>query len=266
MQVVLCPPKYYRIDYIINPWMDKSFIIDQDEVNASYQKLKLTYQQSGLTVLEIDPSPDYPDQVYMANSGWSDGQKFILANYRYTQRRGESALLKDFLLEKIPGLTMYHLPESCYFEGQGEMFQVGEKYFCGYGKRTSLEAINFLEDIVEHEIMALENIDDYFYHLDMSFGPLSDKAVVVNRNAFKDTDFNIIEKNFDSIYVTNDQDNQAFACNFTIVGDKVLISDRISDQLAHYIQDHGLEIVPINIDQWHKGGGGIRCNSLFIPK
>lgn len=66
---LMCPPRYFAVDYVINPWMDPTQPVDRELALAQWTRLRDAYSSFGHTVDEIEPQPGLPDMVFAANSG-----------------------------------------------------------------------------------------------------------------------------------------------------------------------------------------------------
>src|SRR5215813_4075670 len=47
---LMCPPTYFAVDYVINPWMDPDTPVDVDRATAQWTALADTYRRLGHTV------------------------------------------------------------------------------------------------------------------------------------------------------------------------------------------------------------------------
>jgi len=64
----MCPPRYFAVNYAINPWMDPSRPVDAARAMTQWTALADTYRALGHTVEVIDPEPGLPDMVFAANA------------------------------------------------------------------------------------------------------------------------------------------------------------------------------------------------------
>src|ERR1700722_14085759 len=64
---VMTPPRFFAVDYAINPWMDTTNPVDTAVALAQWQQLQDVYGQLGHHVDQVDPVPGLPDMVYAAN-------------------------------------------------------------------------------------------------------------------------------------------------------------------------------------------------------
>lgn len=258
--VLLCPPKHYQIEYEINPWMHTENKVQKAKVQEEFEGLVGIYKKLGLEVLIIDPQLGLPDMVYAANHGFVIDDIFIRSNFRYPQRRKEAYYAEKFFLERK--YKVEKVPHGTFFEGQGDMFYRDGKFFCGYGKRTAKEAIAYLEKIVGEKIISFEVNDPYFYHLDMSFGPLGNGKVVINPASFSRKDFQKIKNNFKKVFEADKFDNQMMCCNLVAVGDTVVLGKGISKGLRRQLEKEGYKVIETPMTEFFKGGGSVKCLTL----
>lgn len=259
-RVLLCPPNFYDIEYEINPWMNVKNKIDKEKVLEEYEELKKTYQSLGVEVLEIEPVKGLPDMVYAANIGFPLGEKFISSNFRYEQRRREAVFGEKYF--EALGFKIINLPKNIYFEGQGDMLTMGGKYFMGWGKRSSKEAIGILNKELGINCIEFELRDPYFYHLDMSLGILDFQTALINPRSFTDEGLLKLRSQFKNIIETSEEDNEFMACNLVTVNKTVIIAKGISDKLKQDIMEYGFNVAEISMDEFRKGGGSIKCLTL----
>jgi N-dimethylarginine dimethylaminohydrolase len=259
-KILLCPPAFYDIEYVINPWMNVKNKVDKKKVLEEYEDIKRTYKSLGVEVLEIDPEKGLPDMVYAANLGFVKDNIFIKSNFKYPQRQSESIYSKKYF-EKL-GFEIKELPKEISFEGQGDLLYMGGKYFMGYGKRSSLSAKKYIENFLKGEVFELKLSDPYFYHCDMSFAPLNDKTAVINKHSFDKDGLEMIYKNFPNIILAGESDNNIFSCNLVVVDKNIVIGKGISDKLKNDFARYGFTTHEVDIAEYRKGGGSIKCLTL----
>jgi N-dimethylarginine dimethylaminohydrolase len=259
-KILLCPPTYYDIEYEINPWMRLENKVDRQKVKEEYGELKSVYKSLGAEVLEINPVKGLPDMVYAANLGFPLGSKFALSNFRYLQRRREADYARIFF-EKL-GFEIVTLPDGVYFEGQGDLLTAGGKYFLGWGKRSSREAKEILSKKLGIEFVDFELKDPYFYHLDMSLGPLDNETVLMKPESFTKEGVAKIKAEFENVIETTEEDNKFMACNLVVINKTVVIGQGISDSLKKNIEKYGFTVKEVPMDEYRKGGGSIKCLTL----
>lgn len=259
-KILLCPPTFYDIEYVINPWMDIENKVDKKKVLKEYEVLKNLYKTLGAKVYEIEPVRGLPDMVYAANFGFVKDNLFIKSNFKYPQRQAESIYSKKYF--ENHGFAIAELPTEVCFEGQGDLLYAQGKYFMGYGKRTDLIAKKYLEDFLKSEITEFKLSDPYFYHFDMSFAPLDSQTVIINKNSFDQGGVEKIYKNFKNVILTSDSDNKIFSCNLVVVGKNVVIGKGISEKLKSDFNKFGFVSHEVEMSEYRKGGGSVKCLTL----
>jgi N-dimethylarginine dimethylaminohydrolase len=261
-KILLCRPDYFDIEYEINPWMHIENKVNKANVQQEYAQLKSLIENLGAEVLEIEPQPNLPDMVYTANLGYVDNNKFIVANFKFPERQKESKFAKKYFADL--GFEVLELPSELIWEGQGDLLSSGDKLFAGYGKRSDLDAANYIENILNKKIIKLELIDPYYYHLDTCFAPLDENLVVINDNSFTEEALESIYENFEKVILTSDNDNKFLCCNLITIDKNILVSKGISDKLISDFQNFGYEVHLLEMNEFQKGGGSVRCLTLDI--
>ncbi len=292
--VLLCPPKYYQIEYEINPWMHVENKVKKEIVQEEFEKLVAIYKKLGLNVLIIDPQPGLPDMVYAANFGFVIDDIFIRSNFRYPQRRKEAYFAEEFFKTLKAGDTtggpqkrrsstigervfyggeegqdprmnnfqIKTLPKDIFFEGQGDMFYRDGKIFCGYGKRTMKEAIPHLEKILGEKFITFEVNDPYYYHLDTCFAPIGRGIAVIKPSSFDREDVVKMKKNFKKVIEVGERDNPFYCCNVVAVGDTLILGKGIGIDIKNTFAKAGFEIIETPMTEFLKGGGAVKCLTL----
>ena len=256
-KILMCPPKYYNIEYVINPWMKIGTEINRDEAYANYNLLKENYESSGMEVLEIEPVEGLPDMIYTANIGYAERDIFIKANFKAPERRKESEIAVNYF-EKL-NYKIHTLPEDIFFEGQGDIIRSETKYFIGYGERSSIKVKEHLEQILDKEFHPIELNNPYFYHLDTCLGPLNDETTMINPVAFTREGLELINSQFKNIIIADEQDNNSLACNLVVNKNNVFIGKGISEKLKRELESYGFKVIEIDMTEFLKGGGSVKC-------
>src|ERR1700757_80044 len=117
-RILMCPPKYYAVDYVINPWMEGN--IHRSSVETAGQQWRALNEllQQNSAVECIPPQPGLPDMVFTANAGVVVGQKVVLSRFLHRERRGEEPWFKRWF--KKQGFEVFELPPDLPFEGAGD--------------------------------------------------------------------------------------------------------------------------------------------------
>lgn len=255
--IILCPPTHFDIEYEINPWMKVERKVNKPAAMACYLDLKRIYTELGLSVVEIPQEKDLPDMVYMADVGHAVGNTFIRANFRYPERRREAFVAADFM-EKNFNLQTVTLPEGIFFEGHGDLI-TGETYFMGYGKRSMIEAVPYLQKYIEQEIVPIELIDPYYYHLDTCFSILQPGVALINPTSFTAKGLNEIRSRFERVIEASPEDHHVLGCNLVTKNNHLITAKGITPTLLKEFVELGYTVHQVDTMEYRKGGGSVKC-------
>lgn len=259
----MCPPDYFDIDYSINPWMDVKNKATAEK-GKQWQGLKDKFTELGVQVELIEPQKGWPDMVYV-DVGVLCGDIFIPSNFRYPERQGEKKYYIDWF--KKEGYKIVEIPEAYYFEGHGDTLWAGQKLFCGYGFRTSVEAHWKISDVLKKtddkiQLIPVELTDSRFYHLDTCFCPLDDKKAFYFPNAFSDKAKALLKENIELIPI-DESDAIKFACNSVVIG-KDIIMPAGAKKISEILTSLGYNVHQVEMSDFIKGGGACKCLSMPI--
>ena len=94
---VMTPPRFFAVDYAINPWMDTNTPVDAGVAVKQWENLRDTYRRLGHVVDLVAPVPGLPDMVYAANGGLILNGAALVARFKYPQRQQESIAYADWM-------------------------------------------------------------------------------------------------------------------------------------------------------------------------
>lgn len=262
MKLLMCAPDFFRIEYEINPWMKIGNNADSAQVSEQYATLQKAFSQTGIQIEEFKPDTRYPDMVYTANYAVVQDRTVVIANFRYPQRQGESELAEDYF--RSQNYEVHRLPQDIFFEGEGDFLRCGNRWFLGYGKRSMKEAGPLLSKILGKEVIPLELVDPYFYHLDTCFAPLSEDTILINPASFTEEGLAEIKKYFKNIITTEPEDNKIMACNLICYNKTIISGKGFGEKLKASLNAHGYSLLEVSMSQYIKGGGSVKCCSLIL--
>ena len=152
---VMVEPSHFRIDYVINPFMDPGDQPDRDLALAQWRTLVETIERLGGTVDVIPQRPDAPDMVYAMNLGLAVARRrgdgglephVVMSHMRYAQRRMETASAQPWFADH--GFTTSYVGRhgvGAHLES-GDVFPFGDALVAGFGPRTEELALKHLAD------------------------------------------------------------------------------------------------------------------------
>src|SRR5262245_14294367 len=89
-RILMCPPRFYWIEYEINPWMSRSRGAAKDRADRQWHALHDTLRGLGVTIELMQPQPSLPDLVFTANAGLIHGTRFFSSRFRHEVRARET--------------------------------------------------------------------------------------------------------------------------------------------------------------------------------
>lgn len=259
-KILMCPPQFFEIDYEINPWMHKDNPVDHELALKEWEKLKSIYLDLGIEAEVIEPAQGWPDMVFTANAGLTIGpKKFLLARFRYPERQGEEPYFRKWFKNQGWEVVQTEAP----FEGQGEAFIWRKKLLAGYGHRAKKEVLPELKKFTNLEVIPLKLINPKFYHLDMALAPINENLIIFNPKAFDLESVGKIKSLGCELIEVTEEDAELFGCNLVPVG-KTIIMVSGTGKLARDFKDRGFKTIELNMSEFRKSGGAIRCLTLDL--
>jgi N-dimethylarginine dimethylaminohydrolase len=264
-KILMCPPDYFTIDYVINPWMaGHESSLDIDLARQQWQTLREAIEEAAEVVI-IDPQPDLPDMVFTANAGAVYGNKAVASHFMPHERRGEEPHFKKWFRDN--GFELLDLDEKIGFEGAGDCLldRRGAWLWTGHGFRTEIEAHAEIQRFFDIELVSIRLTDSRFYHIDTCFCPLTDGFLMYHPPAFGFDSRIAIESRIapHKRIVVDTADAGNFACNAVNVGDIVFLN-KASDPLKARLMLAGFKVREIELSEFLKAGGSAKCLTLKI--
>ncbi len=264
-RILMCPPDFYDVDYVINPWMEGNVHRSHQE-RAKQQWQGLYSLLKELAIIElIPPAPGVPDMVFTANAGLVLGQQCVLSRFFHPERQKEEPYFKQWFVEQ--GFTVWELPTDLPFEGAGDALldRAGHWLWAGYGFRSELDAHPYIAKWLDIEVLSLRLIDPRFYHLDTCFCPLSDGYLLYYPPAFDTYSNRLIELRVppSKRIAVGEADALNFACNAVNIG-QTIVMHKASDGLKRRLQHLGFVVQETPLSEFLKAGGSAKCLTLRI--
>ena len=265
--MLMCPPRHFSVDYVINPWMaGNEGKLNLDLAWSEWQSLH--DQLAKVADIELlEPQPDLPDLVFTANAGFVGGRCVVPSHFIPQERRPEEAYLKRWFAEH--GFELRVLPEDIGFEGAGDCLadRAGPWLWTGFGFRTEIEAHRYLADWFDREVISIRLIDSRFYHIDTCLCPLAGGYLLYYPDAFDDDSISAIEQRVpaDKRICVGMEDAANFACNAVNVGQHIF-SHAFSASLRTRLSAAGFELHAVALSEFLKAGGSAKCLTLKLTE
>ena len=264
---LMCPPEYFTVAYIINPWMHGNLRrIDNAVARAQWRALYDALTDRA-TVRLVSPQPGSPDMVFTANAGLVKDRRFIVSRFRYPERQHEEPYFADWFMDR--GYEVSLMPRDVPFEGAGDaLFDRGSKVlWMAHGHRSISAAREVLHERLGVDVLTLKLVDQRFYHLDTCFCPLEGGFVMYYPPAFDDASRAVIEARVpkDKRIAIDEEDALSFACNAVNVDDTIVVN-RATGAFVKSLQRHDFNVVQTPLSEFMKAGGSAKCLTLRLDE
>lgn len=266
-RILMCPPEYFEVDYVINPWMDgHTGTPDRALAWEQWERLRASIAECAEVEL-LEPVPGLPDLVFTANAGFVYGERAVPSHFMPHERRPEEPYLRAWFEQR--GFEVRVLPDNIAFEGAGDALinRNGAWLWVGYGFRTEIEAHDYLRDWFELEVVSIRLVDPRFYHIDTCLCPLDGGYLLYHPPAFDAASRAEIERRVPrkkriEVSVRN---AGHFACNAVNVGRRIFMN-RADAPLVAALEERGFEVAQIGLSEFLKAGGSAKCLTLKLTE
>jgi N-dimethylarginine dimethylaminohydrolase len=272
-RVLVCPPNYFDVVDQKNPYMSPARAIDRVKARSQWENLCSILQQNGCEIETIGPIDGLEDMVFAANQLFV-GQKSGLGKFVVPSRMVHASRQREvpYYIDWSRAHD-YRVIEIDYgddfLEGHGDLLwhPDGSRIYAGYGFRSTrggVEKFSAAMTKMGIDVVPLELVDPYCYHLDTCLCPLNNDAALVFAGAFSADALASIHKYWTRVHLLNVEEAHAFMGNGIVVNG-CYITPRTSPQLRAILQQEGLKPVTVDTSEFEKAGGSCFCMKLFLP-
>ena len=265
---VMVEPTHFRVEYVINPFMDPADQPDPAHAMAQWCELVAAIERAGGTVAALPQRADAPDMVYAMNLGLGlvaeDGagrltKQVVLSHMRYPQRRMETDSAQPWFAER--GFATSYVGREgvgAHLEA-GDAFAFGDALVVGYGPRTEELALKHLASDLGIRVRGLRITHPAMYHLDLAFCPLDERRAIVCPSALDEASAAaLLDLVPEPLVLTEEEALTTFCANSIVIG-RTVIMPACPDRVRAQLEEWGFEVVLVDVSEFHKGGGSIRC-------
>jgi N-dimethylarginine dimethylaminohydrolase len=262
---LMCPPEWYGVDYVINPWMAGN--VNRSSRDLAFAQWKGIHNvlRSVADVRLLHPEPGCPDMAFVGHAGLVHHGVAAISSFSHTERRTESIYLRRWLASH--GFLLWETPRETAFEGEGDVSfdDSGKRLWAAHGVRTCKASHRHIADAWHVPVTSLHLIDPRFYHLDTCFTPLSGGYLLFYPGAFDAASIAMIEQTYPSNkrIAVSEADATRMACCALNIG-RMVFTGEISKDLAKRLFDCGFDVVQLELSEFIKGGAGAKSLALRL--
>jgi len=256
---LMCPPEYFTVEYAINPWMNPGDPVDLPLAKLQWARLRATYVGLGHTVHIIDAEPGLPDMVFAANGATVIGGTVLGSRFKHPERHPEGGAYMDWFRR-----SGYRVVEPAHVnEGEGDIVLAGETIIAGYGFRSEKAVTAQVEAVFGLPVIRVRLVDPRFYHLDTALLVLDHKTAAYYPAAFDEAGQAALAARFPELIEAKAADAEMLGLNGLSDGRNVVMPVQ-AEGLASEISAAGFTVVPVDMSQFRKAGGGPKCCTLEL--
>jgi N-dimethylarginine dimethylaminohydrolase len=256
---LMCSPDYFTVQYAINPWMNPDEPVDLALARRQWEQLRAAYAGLGHTVRTIDPEPGLPDMVFAANGATVIGGKVLGARFKHPERHPEGAAYMDWFRR-----NGYQVTDPEYVnEGEGDIVFAGRAIIAGYGFRTERDTRIEVERLFGLPVISVKLVDPRYYHLDTALVVLDESTAAYYPAAFDEEAQEALAAHFPELIEAKDEDAEALGLNGLSDGKNVVLPVQ-ARELADQVSAAGFNVVPVDMSEFKKSGGGPKCCTLEL--
>ncbi|MEP6815428.1 MAG: arginine deiminase family protein [Marmoricola sp.] len=255
---LMVEPDHFRVDYAINPFMH---LDDQPDVARAHDEshaIAAAIEAAGGSVETLAQRADSPDMVYAMNLGLALGDRVVMSHMRYSERRMELLSAERWFADH--GFDRTYVGR----EAVGAHFEAGDAFawrgdlVVGYGPRTEELALKHLATDLGIQVHGIRIAHPGMYHLDLAFCPLDSARAMVCPAAFDKASARALLSLVPEPLVLSEEEAMTFCANSIVVG-RTVIMPACPDRVRGVLEGWGFEIVIVEVAEFLKGGGAIRC-------
>ena len=262
-----------------NRWMEEmkpeELTINKKKAYNQWMDLYTTLA-SGSVVNLLPSEGNFQDLTYVANMGIhlphiKDKNLIVLSNFTSPPRVGEELVGKKYF--EMMGYETIISPHK--FEGEADLKYLRDNvYIGGWGQRTDPETYDWMVENLGMEILDLEMVDDYLYHLDCTVFPITSESVIMCSEMYDEKEIKQIEK-YAEIIDINEDDAMGGLTNSVRMGNLILCGSNIHElkknsedypyekdkinTLEKICADFGMEPILVNLSEYLKSGAMLSC-------
>lgn len=205
----------------------------------------------GLTVIELDPLPDYPDAHFVEDTAVVTPEVAIITNPGAPSRQGEEKSIAS-VLEQYRQIEHIQAPGT--IDG-GDVLMIGKHFLIGISERTNQQGAEQIGRILEKYGNTHTTIPvGAGLHFKSSVNTVSNNTLVVTQDFVNHEAL----KAYDKIAVDH---KESYAANTLWINDHLLVPKGFPNTNTK-LEALGRPIVELDVSEMQKMDGGLTCLSI----
>jgi N-dimethylarginine dimethylaminohydrolase len=251
-------PRHFTVFYRINPWMVPT--VDGEAAMAQWKEAVGALERAGAEITTTADVDGLPDMAFTMNAGFVAGNIAVPSRFRHAERQPEEPHWRAWFAGAGYDVVELPAPEDVRFEA-GDAFLVDDVLVAAHGFRSDAAAPAALAEVLDRPVVAVRLVDDRFYHFDTCFCPLGDGRALVYPGAIAPDDLGRLLEVVPDAFLLTEDEAVTFCANSAVVGDAVVMSG-CPPRVRQWLRDAKFEVEVVDLSEFHKSGGGVRCLTL----
>ncbi|SDS94571.1 N-Dimethylarginine dimethylaminohydrolase [Nocardioides scoriae] len=256
-------PDHFRVDYAINPFMHLDDQPDPVRTREQWDAMLAAIEAAGATVEVLPQLAEAPDMVYAMNLGLAlerpTGEAHVvLSHMRYAERRMETPVAERWFADHGASVQRTGRDGVGAHLEAGDAFAFGGELVVGYGPRTEELALKHLATELGVSVRGFRIVHPGMYHMDLGFCPLDETRAMVCPAAYDDASAAALLDLVPEPLVLSEEEAMTFCANSVVVG-RTVVMPACPDRVRARLEEWGFEVVVVEVGEFLKGGGAIRC-------
>ena len=128
-RLLMCPPDFFNVTYEINAWMKIENAPDRSRAADQWNALhRVLTEDVGAEVHLLTPQKEWPDMVFTANAGITQGTMFVPSRFRHAERQGEVPFLQPVVRgARLHGAGNCRRNRQAHLRGKGTLSFTGTR-------------------------------------------------------------------------------------------------------------------------------------------
>jgi dimethylargininase len=228
---------------------------DYNRALQQHQKYCDVLRSCGLSLVHLDPIPDFPDSTFVEDTALITPRGVVLTRPGAESRKGEVAAIEPVLRESFSELRRIDPPGTV---DAGDVCEAGDHFFIGLSHRTNESGARQLATFLNEFGYATSLIDireiSNILHLKSGIAFLGDDRLVAIDELAQHPEF----RGFELIRVSPEEE---YAANCLSVNGKVLMAAGFP-LFEEQLNKLGLDVIALEMSEFQKMDGGLSCLSL----
>ncbi len=267
LKKVLISTPYYlkaaKINEIAKKW---DYELNVEKMMAEHEAFVKAYRENGVEVEVLPADAGRPNGVFARDFGGCVKEGYILGNFRlplrYKEHTDYEAKMAELGVPKIAEV------KEGLFEGGDFMFLNEKTIAVGMLDRTNETGVREIREQLAplgYEVIGVPSNPAYL-HLDMMFNLVDDHLAVTYEEGLPEEFRGWLKAHEIELIKVEEEAIFRHGCNLQALGNHRVMSLSQNTKVNRQLEQHGMEVVELDITEILKAGGGPHCMTFPLVR